>query len=90
MKRVLNGKMSEDDALAAALLWLKDNAPPGDRLSDVSFGRYHDGTGCWWSMRLTTEVTNGAVQPAPEDDEKKILAVIAAWRKAYQPGGEEE
>jgi hypothetical protein len=78
--------MTEDDALTAALLWLKD-VPQDDRLYDVSFGRYakEAGTaGCWWSMRLVTEVRNGEVQPSPEDDEKKILQVIRAWREAYQ------
>lgn len=74
---------AENDALAGALLWLKDNAPRDDRLSEVNFGSYSDGTGCWWSMRLVTEVRNGEVQPSPEDDEKKILAVIRAWRQAY-------
>lgn len=79
-----NTASAENDALAAALLWLKDNAPRDDRLSEVDFGRYSDGTGCWWSMRLVTEVRSGEVQVSPEDDEKKILMVIAAWRKAYQ------
>jgi hypothetical protein len=78
----------EDNALAEALLWLKD-APQDDRLYDVSFGRYADGSGCWWTMRLVTEVKNGEVQRSPEDDEKKILMIIAAWRKAFdQPEGE--
>jgi hypothetical protein len=75
---------AENDALAAALLWLK-HAPQDDRLYDVSFGRYADGSGCWWDMKLTTEVKNGEVQPSPEDDEKKTLIVIRAWREAYWP-----
>jgi hypothetical protein len=75
-------KLSEDDALAAALLWL-NTAPPDDRLYDVDFGPYSDGSGCWWTMRLVTEVRNGEVQKSPENDERKHLAVIAAWRKAF-------
>lgn len=73
---------AENDALAGALLWLKD-APRDDRLQDVSFGRYSDGSGVYWTMRLVTEVKNGEVQRCPEDDERKLLAVIAAWRKAF-------
>ena len=75
---------AENDALAAALSWLK-TAPRDDRLYDVSFGRYANGSGCWWTMSLVTEVKNGEVQPSPEDDEKKILQVVTAWREAYQP-----
>lgn len=75
---------AENDALAAALLWLK-NASRDDRLYGVAFGRYANGSGCWWTMTLATEVKNGEVQPSPEDDEKKILIVVKAWREAYQP-----
>jgi hypothetical protein len=79
---------SEKDALAEALLFLR-LAPPDDRLYDVSFGRYADGSGCWWTMSLVTEVRNGEVQRSPEGDEKKTLAVITAWCEAFnQPGGE--
>lgn len=77
-----DSKGAENDALAAALLWLKD-APQDDRLQEISFGRYADGSGIWWAMRLVTEVKNGEVQRCPEDDERKLLAVIAAWRKAF-------
>jgi hypothetical protein len=72
----------EDDALSDALHWLKI-APESDRLQDVSFGKFADGTGCWWSMNLVTEVLNGEVRPSPEDGKKKMLAVIAAWREAF-------
>jgi hypothetical protein len=75
---------AENDALTGALLWLR-NAPVDDRLYDISFGRFADGSGCWWSMRLVTEVRNGEVQHSPEDDERKILIVIKAWREAFQP-----
>ena len=67
-------KLTEDQALADALLWLR-NAPKDDRLTEVSFGTYADGSGCYWTMRLTTEVRNGVVQRCPEDDRKKFLAV---------------
>lgn len=79
---------AENDALAAALSWLKD-APQDGRLYDVSFGRYADGSGCWWAMKLTTEVKNGEVQPSPEDWEKKVLSTLRAWREAYQPAAKE-
>jgi hypothetical protein len=72
---------AENDALAAAILYLR-YAPADDRLSEVSFGRYADHSGCWWSMKLVTEVRSGQVQASPEDDESKLLMVIAAWRKA--------
>jgi hypothetical protein len=77
---------AENDALVTALLWLKD-APQDDRLYDISFGTYSDGSGCWWTMKLVTEVRNSEVQASPEDDARKILAVIRAWRKAYQETG---
>lgn len=73
---------AENDVLVAALLWLKD-APRDDRLYDVSFGRHSNGSGCWWSMRLVTEVRNGEVLASPEDDERKHLKVVEAWRKAF-------
>jgi hypothetical protein len=75
-------KDAENDALVAALLWLK-SAPSDDRLYEISFGRYVDGSGCWWSMKFVTEVHNGEVKASPEDDEKKYLAVIKAWREEY-------
>jgi hypothetical protein len=74
---------AENDALAAALLWLKD-APQDDRLYEAEFGRFANSSGCWWYLKLVTEVRNGEVLASPEDDEKKYLAVIEAWRKAYQ------
>lgn len=77
---------AENDALSAALTWLKD-APTDDRLQDVSFGRYTDGSGCWWSMQLCTEVRNGEVQASPEDYERKQLKIITAWREAFLGAG---
>jgi hypothetical protein len=74
---------AENDALAAVLLWLK-NAPQDDRIYEVSFGRYNDSSGCWWHLKLVTEVRNGEVQVSPEDDEKKYLTVIKAWREAFK------
>jgi hypothetical protein len=79
-----NAANAENDALAGALLWLKD-APKDDRLYDVQFGRYADGSGCWWTMKLVTEVRNGEVVRSPEDDEKKHLTVIDAWREGLFP-----
>jgi hypothetical protein len=77
---------AENDALVEALLWLS-HAPQDDRLSDVSFGRYSNRSGCWWTMRLTTEVRNSEVQASPEDDETKYLAVVRAWREGFFPQG---
>jgi hypothetical protein len=82
----VNLASAQNDALVGALLWLKD-APQDDRLYDISFGTYSDGTGCWWTMKLVTEVRNSEVQASPEDDEKKILVIIRAWREAYQETG---
>jgi hypothetical protein len=79
-----DSKSAENDALADALAWLDEIAPKDDRLYEVDFGRFADGvSGCWWSMKLVTEVRNGEVKPSPEDAGKKRLAVIQAWRKAY-------
>jgi hypothetical protein len=78
-----DSKSAENDALADALAWLDEVAPKDDRLYEVDFGRFADGSGCWWSMKLVTEVRNGEVKPSPEDAGKKRLAVIQAWRKAY-------
>jgi hypothetical protein len=75
---------AENEALAAALLWLK-SAPSDDWLADVSFGRFSDGSGCWWTVRTSTEVRNGKMVPSRQTGEQKILAVIEAWRAAYQP-----
>lgn len=75
---------AENDALAAALLWLKDEPVQESRLLEASFGRYANGSGCWWNLRFQREVHSGEVQDSRQDDEKRMLMVIAAWRTAYE------
>jgi hypothetical protein len=82
-------RLTEYEALAEALLFLR-GAPKDDRLHEVSFGRYADGSGAYWSMRLVTEVMNGEVRPSPEDDRKKTLEVIHAWKKLFDQTGEDD
>jgi hypothetical protein len=80
--------MDETDVLTDALAWLQD-APKDDRLYEISFGRYAADTstprGCYWSMKLVTEVHSGEVRPSPEDINKKVRTIVAAWRKEYYP-----
>jgi hypothetical protein len=72
--------MPENDALTAALLWLKGE-PLDNQLAEVRFGRYADGSGCWWNLRFIREVLTGEVQDSRQDDEKRISMVVAAWHK---------
>lgn len=78
---------AQDIALAEALLWLKNESQDTD-LVEVMFGTRSDGSGCWWTMRFSHEVTSGEVRASAQDDEKRHFLVIAAWRKAYL--GEEQ
>ena len=80
--------MDEIDVLTDALTWLQ-SAPQDDRIYDISFGRYSADTttprGCYWSMKLVTEVQNGEVRPSPEDSNKKVQTVVKAWKAEYYP-----
>jgi hypothetical protein len=79
----------ENDALTAALLWLKGE-PPDSRLAEVGFGRYSDRTGCWWSLRFVREVLTGEVRDSRQDDEQRVSMVIEAWTAIFTapPSGE--
>jgi hypothetical protein len=72
----------ENDALTGALLWLKDE-PLDNRLMEASFGRYSDGSGCWWNLRFVREVQNGEVQDSRQDAEKRMSMVVEAWTKTF-------
>lgn len=85
--------MDEIDVLTEALAWLQ-NAPKDDRIYEIRFGRYSADTttprGCYWSMKLCTEVHNGEVRPSPEDANKKVQMVVKAWRDEYYPDRPED
>ncbi len=76
----------ENDALAGAILWLKDE-PLDSRLLEAGFGRRADGSGCWWHLEFQRNVKDGAVQDSRQDDEGRVLLVIEAWVKAFFPPG---
>jgi hypothetical protein len=73
----------ENDALAGAILWLKEDEPADSRLLEASFGRRADGSGCWWFLEFQRSVRDGEVQDSRQDDERRILLVIEAWVKAF-------
>jgi hypothetical protein len=74
----------ENDALAGAILWLKDE-PADSRLIEASFGRRADRSGCWWHLQFQRDVRDGEVQDSRQDDERRVLEVIEAWVKAFFP-----
>ena len=80
---------TENDVLVAALAWLHEE-PPESRLSEAVFGRYADGSGCWWNLHFYREVHNGEVRDPRQDAAQKVLMVIQAWRgQLIQPPAEE-
>jgi hypothetical protein len=78
----------ENDALAAAILWLKDE-PLDSRLMEASFGRYADRSGCWWRLRFQRDVMSGQVEDSRQDDENRFSMVIGAWAAEFgSPAGQ--
>lgn len=69
-----------EEALADAINWLAAE-PPENRLTSAGFGRYADGTGYWWTLRLSRDIRDGAVDDPRQDNRQRLRVITTQWAK---------
>jgi hypothetical protein len=79
---------TDEDVLREALLYAL-REPEDLELHHAVFGRYADGSGCYWLLQFLRRIDNGKVEQPSGGMDRRLAGIVHAWIQGFRPNGPE-
>lgn len=73
---------TEEEVLQEALVYAMKE-PQNLDLHHAAFGRYADGSGCYWLLQFIKRVDNGNIEAPVGGIERRLAAIVRAWVQGF-------